>query len=312
MAASAPSVAEPHDRPALGILLMLGFCVLAPIADALAKVIGDAVPLLQLVAVRFAIQAVLLVPLVAFLGLSLRVPSRLMALLFVRTCLHIAGIALIFLALRYLPLADAIAIAYVMPFFVLLLGWLTLGEQVGWRRLLACLVGFGGTLMVMQPSFLEVGAVAALPLAVAVIFAVFMLLTRRIAREVGAIELQAINGLMGTALLLPVMAFAEGTGWAEADPIWPEPGHIWLMAALGVLGTLAHLVLTWALRHAPAATLAPIQYLEIPIAAIVGLLLFREFPNGLALLGIAVVMGAGLYVVLREQALARAARPATR
>lgn len=297
-----------RDRPALGILLMLGFCVLAPLADALAKLIGDRVPLAQLVAVRFAFQAVLLLPVVAMLGLDLRVPGRLMSLLFLRTLLHIAGIALIFLALRYLPLADAIAIAYVMPFFVLLLGWLTLGEHVGWRRLLACVVGFGGTLMVMQPSFLEVGAVAALPLVVAVIFAVFMLLTRRISQEVGAIELQAVNGVMGAALLLPFVAIAEGTGWAEADPIWPDATVLWLMAALGVLGTVAHLVLTWALRHAPAATLAPIQYLEIPVAALIGLLLFAEFPNGLALAGIAVVMAAGLYIVFREQALASAAR----
>jgi drug/metabolite transporter (DMT)-like permease len=75
------------------------------------------------------------------------------------------GIALMFASLRYLPLADAVAIAFVMPFIMLLLGWFYLGEEVGPRRLGACAVGFIGTLMVVQPSFAEVGWPALLPLA---------------------------------------------------------------------------------------------------------------------------------------------------
>jgi drug/metabolite transporter (DMT)-like permease len=80
------------------------------------------------------------------------------------------------------------------------------------------------------------------------------------------------------------------------------------LVALGITGSLGHLVMSWSLRFAPAATLAPMQYLEIPIAALVGLILFAEFPNGLALVGIAVTIAAGLYIVLRERDLARAVR----
>ena len=286
---------------------MLGFCLLAPLGDAMAKVIGGAVPLLQVVTVRFAVQAAVLVPLVVVLGRVLRPKPRLLGILALRTLLHIAGIAMIFLALRHMPLADTIAIAYVMPFVVLLLGHLALGEEVGVRRLAACAVGFAGTLLVMQPSFAEVGWIVALPLAVAVTFAVFMLLTRVVAREMGAIELQAVNGLMGSAVLIPLLWLAEGSGLAEADPVMPGARELWLLAALGLLGTAAHLLLTWALQFAPAATLAPMQYLEIPIAAVIGWLMFAEFPNGLALAGIAVVMGAGLFVIWREQV---AGRPA--
>lgn len=295
-----------HDRPLLGLLLMLGFCVLAPLADAIAKLIGDAVPLLQLVTVRFAAQAILLVPLVLIAGLSLRVPRRLFGLLVARTVLHIVGVALIFLALRHMPLADTIAIAYVMPFIALLLGHLILKEEVGWRRMAACAVGFVGTMMVMQPSFEDVGWIAVLPMIVAVIFAVFMLLTRLVAKEIAPVELQAVNGLIGSALLLPLLWAFEGSALPELDSVWPSERNLWLMAAIGVLGTAAHLVLTWALRFAPTATLAPIQYLEIPMAVIVGLLLFAEFPDGLALVGIAVVMAAGLYIVWRERIMAQA------
>ncbi len=139
------------DRPTLGIALMLLFCLLAPLADGLAKALGDSVPLLQVVAVRFVAQAVLLAPLVAARGGSLLVPAGLGPAILGRTLLHIAGITLMFLSLRYLRLADAIAIAYVMPFIVLLGGGLVMGEEVGWRRLAACATGFAGTLMVLQP-----------------------------------------------------------------------------------------------------------------------------------------------------------------
>lgn len=296
-----------QERPLLGIAMMLAFCVLAPLADSIAKMIGSALPLLQVVTVRFAAQAVLLVPWVLLAGDTLRIPRRLLGLMALRTVLHISGIALIFLALRHMPLADTIAIAYVMPFVALLLGHLFLQETVGVRRLAACAVGFAGTLLVMQPSFSEVGWIVVLPLLVAVIFAVFMLMTRVVARDIPPVTLQAVNGLMGSALLVPVLALFAGSGVAEAAPVWPAAREAWLLAALGVFGTAAHLVLTVALRHAPAATLAPMQYLEIPVAVLVGLALFAEFPNGLALVGIAVVMTAGLYMVWREQVTARAA-----
>ncbi|MEE4118880.1 MAG: DMT family transporter [Paracoccaceae bacterium] len=298
------------DRPTLGIALMLLFCLLAPLADALAKMLGDSVPLLQVVAVRFVAQAVLLVPLVLALGGVLRVPRGLWPVVVLRTLLHVVGIALMFLSLRFLPLADAIAIAYIMPFLVLIVGGLVLGEEVGWRRALACAAGFAGTLMVLQPSLRDVGAPALLPLGVAVAFAAFMLLTRKVARAMGPLELQAVNGLIGSALLVPLSLLAEGSGHPELDPVMPDAHALWLLAGIGALGTGAHLALTWSLRFAPAATVAPMQYLEIPFAVLLGLLLFAELPGPLSFAGIALVMAAGLVIILREQRLAaRGPRP---
>ena len=300
----APSATPSADRPVLGIGLMLLFCLLAPLADGLAKLLGAAVPLAQVVAVRFAAQAVLLVPIVWFMGGRLRPPPGLAPAIFLRTILHIVGIALMFLSLRALPLAEAIAIAYVMPFLVLAFGYLALGEEIGWRRLAACTAGFAGTLMVLQPTFREAGAAALLPLGVAVIFAAFMLLTRRVARAMGPFELQATNGLIGTATLLPVLVLGAATGWAEAAPIWPEPRALWLLAGIGLTGTAAHLALTVSLRFAPTATVAPVQYLEIPFALALGLVMFGDLPGPLAVAGIVVVMAAGLAILMRERRLA--------
>ncbi|WP_421704744.1 DMT family transporter [Aliiroseovarius sp.] len=282
------------DRPLLGIALMLGFCLLAPLGDGIAKLLGSTVALITLVTARFAIQAAILVPLCAATGRSLKMSRRDLRLTAWRTALHIAGIACMFTALKFLPIADAVAIAFVMPFIMLLLGKYVLGETVGPHRLGAAVVGFLGTLLVVQPNFIQVGAAALLPMAVALIFALFMLITRQMAKDVDPVALQAVSGLMGTVALLPLLLFIPDTPLPPAET-WP------LILTLGVVGTLAHLLMTWSLRYAPAATLAPMQYLEIPFATAIGWLMFRDLPNGLATLGILITVAAGLYVIARER-----------
>ena len=295
------------DRPLLGIFLMLGFCALAPMGDALAKVLGQTIPLAQLLLARFAMQAVILLPFVWWTGMSLRMSPRVLKLTALRTVLHIVGIGAMFASLQFLPLADAVAIAFVMPFILLLLGRLVLGEEVGHRRLIACCVGFVGTLLVIQPSFAEVGAPALLPLVVAVVFACFMLVTRQVAKDVDPIALQTVSGMMATVILGVLFAVAGGA--APFNLVRPDAVEGGLLLTIGVIGTTAHLLMTWSLRFAPSATLAPMQYLEIPFATLIGWIVFRDLPNGLAAVGIAVTMAAGLYIVLRERAVARAVAP---
>lgn len=294
------------DRPLLGIALMLGFCAVAPMADAVAKILGQTVPLGLLVLVRFAVQVILLIPLVIFTGRNWRMSRRVLGLTALRTVLHMTGIAAMITALKYLPLADAVAIAFVMPFLMLLLGKYVLGEEVGHRRIYACIVGFVGTLLVIQPSFAEVGWPALLPLVVAVVFSLFMLVTRQIAKETDPIGLQAISGIMAIAILAPALFLFHDSGIAALEMMAPSFADWTLLLTIGVLGTLAHLLMTWSLRYAPSATLAPMQYLEIPFATALGWLVFSDLPNGTAALGIVITVLAGLYIVLRERATARA------
>lgn len=303
-----------YDRPVLGILLMLGFCISAPAGDAFAKILGDRLPLLELVVVRFAAQVILLAPLVWLRRLLWRSNGAVTGLILLRTLLHILGIAMMFTALRYLPLADAIAIAFVMPFIMLVLGYFVLKETIGYHRIIACLIGFIGTLLVIQPSFAEVGWPALLPLGVALDFALFMLVTRQIAHKTDPIALQAVSGAMALIILTPLILL--GLSLPDSTPVtaalqftWPETGDTWFyLFLIGFLGTIGHLLMTWSLRYAPSATLAPMQYLEIPFATVIGWFLFRDIPNGLAALGICITIIAGLYIILREQAIAR--RPA--
>ncbi len=299
-----------RDNPLLGIVLMLGFCVLAPMGDALAKLLGGKVPLGQLLVVRFGVQALVLLPLILLSRRVWRMRGRLLWLTVLRTLLHVTGIGMMFSALMYLPLADTIAIVFIMPFLMLLLGHFVLGEEVGLRRLLACAVGFAGTVLVIQPSFAAVGWPALLPLGVAVNFALFMLVTRRIAKHTDPIALQMVSGLIaatiiGPALLVLPADIMPGLGWqAPAPQTWA------LLLGVSLLGTLAHLLMTWSLRYAPSATLAPMQYLEIPIATIIGFAIFGDLPDPLASAGIGITILAGLYVVMRERAMMRASRTA--
>jgi drug/metabolite transporter (DMT)-like permease len=287
----------------LGILLMLGFCAVAPMADAVAKILGETVPLMMAVFARFAVQALLLVPLVAATGRLWRLRGRMLRLVMLRTALHIAGITLMFSALAHLPLADAIAIAFVMPFVLLLLGHTILKEEVGPRRLIACVVGFIGTLLVIQPSFAEVGWPALLPVGVAVVFAAFILVTRLVARDTDPIGLQAVSGVMASVVLLPVLLIFGDSGPDQLRLMMPDARDWALLVGVGILGTVGHLMMTWSLRYAPAATLAPMQYLEIPFATVIGWLIWRDLPDGLAAIGIAITVASGLYIVLRERRL---------
>ncbi|MCF2870140.1 DMT family transporter [Octadecabacter sp. G9-8] len=296
------------DRPFLGILLMLGFCVLAPLGDAMAKLLGGQLSVGFLVFVRFSVQVLLLMPLVWLFKYPLPSGARLIRLTGIRTVLHICGIGLMFSSLQYLDLADAIAIAFMMPFIMLLLGRVYLNEHVGPHRLTACAVGFIGTLLVVQPNFVAVGLPALLPLGVAVVFALFMLVTRQIAKDVDPIGLQALSGIMAVPIVgLALIAFPA----IPVLAVHPIPNGAWiLLAILGCLGTVAHLLMTWSLRFAPSATLAPMQYLEIPIGTVIGFVIFKDLPNGLAALGICITVAAGLYIILRERAMSRAV-PAT-
>ena len=112
------------DRPMLGIALMLGFCVTAPLGDSTAKLLGQpefAQPVFQVLLLRFVMQGLFLVPLAWATGRAMRMPPKVAGFVFLRTVLHILGVGLMFTSLQFMPLAETVAIAFVMPFILLLM-----------------------------------------------------------------------------------------------------------------------------------------------------------------------------------------------
>lgn len=289
------------DRILTGVALMLGFCLTAPLLDVAAKLASDSVPVGQITAARFVVQCVLMAPFIWVMGLSLRVArGQWLALIFRALLLLVATFCFI-AAIRVMPLADALAIVFVAPFIVLLVGKFHLGEDVGTRRVGAAIVGFIGVLFVIQPSFVAFGAVALFPLGTAVAFAFYILVTRGLSRRVHPVTLQFYTGLIASLFCVPVMILAQGSGSELLDPVWPV-GIVWLwLLGVGFFATLSHMMMTYALSLAPSATLAPLQYLELPVATLFGYLVFRDFPNTLSLIGIAIIIGAGLYMIHRER-----------
>ena len=296
------------DSPLLGVLLMLGFCVMAPLLDVAAKLASAEIPVGEIVFTRFFGQGVVMLTPVLVMGFGVRIAPTLIPLVALRGLFLILSTYCFVAAVAVMPIADALAIAFVEPFLILYAGKLLFGEEVGPRRLIAATVGFIGVLMVIQPSFQAFGAVALFPLGTAVTFAAYMIVTRRLSRHMHPVPMQFHTSWVSSLICLPVLVLGQAYALPTLDPVMPQ-GVFWLwLAGVGVFAAMSHMLMTYALRYAPSATLAPLHYLEIVSAVILGFLIFGDFPNNLALTGIFVILTAGLYVVWRERQLERKAR----
>ena len=299
------------DTTLQGILLMLAFCALAPLLDVAAKLAAeDGVPVGQITAARFVVQTALMLPVVLVMRLAVRLSPRALAFATLRALLLMVSTYAFVSGIEVMPIADALAIVFVEPFILLILGSLIFGDQVGPRRIAACAVGFFGAMLVIQPSLAVFGYVALWPLVTAFLFAFYMLVTRAMSAWMHPVTMQFHTSWTGLLLCLPVMILADGSGIRGLDPIWPD-GWNWLwLFGVGFWAAVSHMSMTYALKYAPSATLAPLHYSEIVMAVILGYLIFDDFPNAMTWAGIAVIVASGLYIIHRERLAARIRRPA--
>jgi drug/metabolite transporter (DMT)-like permease len=239
------------------------------------------------------------------MGLSLRLSGRDMALITVRAVFLIISTFFFVYAIAVMPIADALAIVFVEPFLLLILGRFLFGDEVGPRRIAASITGFGGVLLVIQPSLAAFGVVALFPLGTALFFAAYMLVTRQLSTTVHPVTMQLHTSIAGTLICLPILWLADGSGIASLDPVRPQ-GIAWLwLLGVGFWAAVSHICMTYALKFAPSATLAPLHYLELVSAVALGYLVFGDFPNALTWAGIAVIVASGLYIIHRERITAR-------
>lgn len=291
----------PLDRVLPGIVLMLGFCFTAPLIDVASKLAAATLPVGQITTARFIVQAMIMAPICLILGHSLTLPRAVLWQLVQRAFFLIASTYCFVAAVQVMPIADALAIAFVEPFVLLILGRLLFQDEVGPRRIIACVVGFAGSLLVIQPSLAAFGYVALYPLGTAFTFAAYMLITRSLSRRMHPIPMQLHTATVAALMCLPVLVLADGSGITTLDPIMPQ-GLSWLwLGGVGVASSVAHLMMTYALRMAPTSTLAPLHYLEIVSAVAFGYLIFSDFPNALTWVGIAIIVASGLFIIWRER-----------
>ncbi|MEY4984420.1 MAG: hypothetical protein RIR62_2686 [Pseudomonadota bacterium] len=300
------------DRILPGVSLMLAFCTLAPLLDVASKLAAEGgVPVGQITTARFVVQGALMLPVVLFMGLGWRTSRRAAGLVLMRAVFLILSTYSFVSGIAVMPVADALAIAFVEPFILLILGSLLFGEKVGPRRIAASAVGFGGALLVIQPSLAAFGLVALWPLGTAFFFAFYMLVTRTLSDEMHPVTMQLHTSLAGMAITLPLLWALDGSGIPALDAVMPS-GILWLwLFGVGFWAAVSHICMTYALKFAPSATLAPLHYLEIVAAVALGYLIFGDFPNILTWAGIVVIVASGLYIIWRERSTARGVTPAT-
>ncbi len=281
--------------------LMIVAMLVMPGIDAIAKGLSGSISAGEVTWGRFLFQSLILLPLV--LGVSGLNVGRMIWGHAARGFFLALATLMFFASLEVLPLADAIAIFFVEPFILTLLSVVFLGEKVGWRRLAAIAVGFCGALIIVRPSYAVFGLPALFPLGAALSFAIYMVLTRMLARG-DARVIQFYTGLFG--LLTMSIALVIG-GQFEIDVfafIWPTAGQWGLLAALGAIATFGHLMIVLAVRRVGAGLVAPFQYMEIISATLLGYIFFDDFPDQVTWIGIAIIICSGLYVFYRERLLA--------
>ena len=273
-----------------------------PGLDALAKYLTATLPPGQVSWGRFLFQTVLMAP--AFAVVVLRRPSWRPSRVWAhaaRGLLLSSATLCFFWAISHLPLADATALFFVAPFILTLMSVVFLGESVGWRRIAAIAVGFAGALIVIRPSWAVFGWAALLPIGAAVCYASYIIMTRRFVAGEGAVEMQFWAGLFGTLNLSVVLLVGWNAGVPLFQAVAPTPLEWLMLAGCGAIASVAHFLVVLAVRRAPAGLLAPLQYIEIVSATALGLLVFGDFPDNWTLVGIVIIVGAGLYVFYRER-----------
>ncbi|MBT5930878.1 MAG: DMT family transporter, partial [Rhodobacteraceae bacterium] len=162
---------------------MLGFCAVAPLLDVAAKLASPTIPVSQITTTRFLLQGVIMLPICLWMRHPITIARPLLGLLALRGFFLILATYCFVAAIAVMPIADALAIVFVEPFILLVMGKWLFNEQVGRRRISASVIGFSGVLLVIQPSFSVFGLVALFPLGTALAFAFYMLVTRRLSRQ---------------------------------------------------------------------------------------------------------------------------------
>lgn len=296
------SVFRPRPRilPSAGIVLMCASVLIAPLIDVFSKLAVATLPSGEVTAARFAFQILFVLPFVLRRGPLFSRSPRQTFLHFLRGFLVVTGMTVYTYALKTLPVADAIAIFFVEPAILTLMSGLILKEHIGRNKIVACASGFVGSLLVIQPSFSQFGWVSLLPVVTAFTVAIFLLITRMSAKseEPWSMQFQSsVWGLVVAGLLLVVGHFADLPVY---QPVLPDTRSIVFVAGVGLCATIAGILSIYAYRASPASVLAPLQYLEIVTACIVSYWVFGDFPNLLKWLGIAIIIGSGLFIIWRE------------
>ena len=275
--------------------MFAGFFIFSA-ADAQSKLLTETLHTAQIVWARYAGLATAALILLGLNGPAILKTDRPVVQLLRGSVGVLSALCFVF-ALAYVPLADAVAIAFVAPFMVTIMGAVILKEPVGLRRWVAVVIGFCGALVIIRPGFGVIHPAATLVVVAAALFAVRQIISRWLSdtdTTATTVAYTAIAGFGLTALTLPF--------------VWQTPAttrEIALLAGLAACAALGEALIIKALEVAQAVVLAPLQYTKLVASVVYGYVLFNELPDGWTLLGAAIIIAAGFYTLNRERIVSR-------
>ncbi len=279
--------------------------------DVVIKFLSDGYALHQVVLIRSLIALVVILFVIAPMtnGRAIARTKRLRMHILRGLCVVAANITF-FLGLAAMPLADAVAIFFVSPLVITVFSVVFLKETVGPRRWAAIAVGLVGVVIMMRPGTQAFQIASLLPLAAAVCYAGLHTLTRRIGgTESAATMAFYIQIVFITVGILFGLVAGDGRFGEQSDPSlaflfrawgWPDPADYPVFLVIGVGIALAGFLISQAYRVAEASYVAPFEYLALPLAVVWGMVIFGEYPDGWDYIGMAFILGAGLFTAWRE------------
>ena len=280
--------AHRHRRALRGIVLLMTAVFMFSAMDTLAKFMLQSYPMSALLWARYMVHVVVMGAL-----LAPRMGTRLLRtshpwLQILRGVLLLGSSIFFYLALRYLPLAEAAAIGFVGPVLTVLLSGPMLGDKVKGRQWFAVILGFAGVLIIMRPGGGVLSPAAVFPLATALLFSVYQIVTRKLSGREHPYTTLFYTAIVGAALT----SFAVPLHW-----VTPTLSQAGIIVCIGLLGGFAHLLLIRAMEHTSPSTLAPFTYSQLIWSTILAYLAFGDFPEPLSLVGMLVIVAAGLLAV---------------
>lgn len=277
------------SRPALGILLMTVAMLAIPTVDGIAKHLSAGYSPLFISWARYLVACLAVLPVAAFLHGGRVLPSERLGSHALRTLFLVSSMSLYFLAIARIPLAIAASTYFVAPVIAVALSALLLKERLTWPKLASLVLGLAGSLVILKPGGgLDPGILLAL--GSGVLFAFYLIATRRASQGSDPLKTLAFQCLLGALLLAPQAALTF------SPPAWSD---LPLFVALGVLSALCHFLTIAAFRLTDASVLAPLVYCELIGAALIGYLAFGEVPGATTLVGAGLIVAAGLLLLRR-------------
>lgn len=296
---SAPAAAVPfRENHRHGIYWMLLTMLLFVTMDTVAKYLTATYPVHQVVWARYVFHLLLLF---TWLGARARwvLRTRRLGLQLGRSLLLLLTTFFFFTALSFMPLVDASVIMFIGPIVLTVLAALILREHVGARRWSGVIIGFIGALIVIRPGTSMVQPAAVFAVAAACCYALYQITTRQLSYSDAPLTTLSYTALVGALF----SSFAAPFGW-----VWPDATGWALMALAGLIGGLGHFCVIKAFQAAPAAVVAPFGYTSVIWSTSFGFVIFDHLPDAWTIIGGAIIIGSGIYILHRERVRGAGAR----